>query len=315
MKLAPAFTCLATVAVVSATYGAIFPPPPAPPLPAGEAQAATEPPAPYRPMHVSRRTSALEAVRLEGELPGDLRDPSVLEGAAAGPDAAWRMVFVSNGRLRAASSTDGLTWRAAPESPLAAPEGPVQGACVLARPDGYRMWYAADGVLRHATSRDGRRFQPAAGSLAAPMALAALPEARLDGPQVAYRDGRYHVWFGAEAGSVTGIGHATSLDGVHWRPSPGGTVLATLPNAAPARPAVAWDAQAGHFSMWYREPAGTWRHAVSPDGETWAAAPGPALGRMAAADAVALGDRIRLYAAPPLAGVRLAATGDTQAQP
>lgn len=304
MEFAPAFVCLAVVAAVSAVFGQLVPPPPGPALDANAAEAAeaAERAHPtrhtlHRPVGPAPRARAVEALRLAGRLPADLRDPSVVPVAGG-----WRMWYVAGGGIFEATSNDGRDWRPEPApvevgDPLAALAVPT----VLRGPHGtYRMWYEAAGQIRLATSRDGHRFTPAGPALAGVAALGLEPgaQARLAAPEAAHRDGRFHLWFVADAAGRSGIGHATSLDGVTWRPSTANP-LPTLPEVGAGRPTVAWDAVDQRFAMWYRDGAGGWRHATSPDGDTWDGAESVTV---AAADAVPVGDGLRIYAATAPAG-------------
>jgi hypothetical protein len=314
MELAPSFVCLAVVAAVSAAFGALVPPPPGPALDANAAEAAEQvrrAEVPYhQPAGPAARAGSVEAIRLSGRLPADLRGPSVV--AVAG---GWRMWFVAQGAVREATSNDGRDWRPVAEAvQIDDPRVAMATPTVLRRADGsggagglYRMWYEADGAIRLATSADGRRFTPRGEALTGVAALGLEPGAqvRLSAPEAAYRDGRYHLWFVAETGATSSllgsarstsfIGHATSFDGATWRASTANP-LPTLPEVGAGRPSVAWDQAAGRFAIWYRDAAGGWRHATSPDGDMWG---GAAEAQVAAADAVAVDGGLRVYAAAP----------------
>lgn len=298
MELAPSFVCLAVVAAVSAAFGALVPPPPGPALDANAAEAAEQlrrAEVPYhQPAGPAPRARSVEAIRLSGRLPDDLRGPSVVAEAGG-----WRMWFVAQGAVREATSNDGRDWRpVAGAVQIDDPRAAIATPTVLRGAGGtYSMWYEADGAIRLATSADGRRFTPRGAALTGAAALGLEPGAqvRLSAPEAAYRDGRFHLWFVAETAGTAAIGHATSFDGATWRASTANP-LPTLPEVGAGRPSVAWDQAAGRFAIWYRDAAGGWRHATSPDGDMWG---GAAAAQVAAADAVAVDGGLRVYAATP----------------
>ena len=118
-------------------------------------------------------------------------------------------------------------------------------------------------------------------------------------PEVAYRDGTYHLWFSsyACAGATArvcdstlayGVGHATSRDAIHWTPDPEVPIASLLRvpgNRAtgPGQPSVVWDASHCRWEMWatsdaageddaqpvvFNNMAGVW-HATSADAASW----------------------------------------------
>lgn len=154
-------------------------------------------------------------------------------------------------------------------------------------------------------------------------------------PEVAYRDGVYHVWFSSfacDAGCTTveafGVAHATSTDGVHWTPDATSPVRSLLRDPAlrtsgGQQPSVVWDDAHCRWELWLTSDAagendaqpiefnnsmGAW-HATSADGAAWtidyggardltwtATEPGEPLGLLTGADVAGRGaDRLMLY--------------------
>jgi hypothetical protein len=93
----------------------------------------------------------------------------------------------------------------------------------------------------------------------------ALPdvEGLMDGiiadPEIALIDGVYHLWFSSFANGsgdsilAFGISHATSLDGIHWTPSPENPIpsLRNANNSGGQQPTVAWNASLQLWEMWF----------------------------------------------------------------
>jgi hypothetical protein len=154
-------------------------------------------------------------------------------------------------------------------------------------------------------------------------------------PEVVYVAGTYHLWFssfactGAPCTTIaaSGIGHATSTDGVQWSvlEAPVRSLLRRSidPTSGGSQPSAIYDAVHCRWEMWLRSDAagdtdaqpivldnmaGVW-HATSPDGIAWSIAytsvrdlawmPGSSgehLGLMAGADVAANGSsRYLLY--------------------
>ena len=104
-------------------------------------------------------------------------------------------------------------------------------------------------------------------------------EAGIFYPRVIYYDNTYHMWYSGSKTDSTGIGHATSQDGVTWTKNPNNPVLDVGPDGA-------WDDQNAYaatvllidsiFHMWYNGQATSFGvdnnkigHATSSDGITW----------------------------------------------
>lgn len=128
-------------------------------------------------------------------------------------------------------------------------------------------------------------------------AVEALPDLKglADGivadPEVQLIDGTYHLWFSSfanDAGNkilAFGISHATSMDGIHWTPSPGNPVpsLRNANNAGGQQPSVAWNPVLQRWEMWFTSdsdqekalipstfnPAFGFWMATSTDASTW----------------------------------------------
>lgn len=157
-------------------------------------------------------------------------------------------------------------------------------------------------------------------------------------PELVYRDGRYSLWFSsfscqtvrAPCDTVTrfGIGHATSVDGVHWTPAPQNPLPSllrdpTLAASGGQQPSVVWDPRRCRYELWltsdlsgenddqpieFNNMVGVF-HATSADGVAWQvdytgardltwnpAAPGQPLGLLTGADVAARGEqRLMLY--------------------
>mgnify|MGYP003375243020 CR=1 FL=1 len=89
--------------------------------------------------------------------------------------------------------------------------------------------------------------------------------------------------------------HMHIAGSIHADAAQGGPTWLELPD----------DLNALDLRLWpqgtYRDDDGGWRHATSPDGDTWE---GAAETAVAAADAVATGGGVRIYAAEPPTGPR-----------
>lgn len=81
--------------------------------------------------------------------------------------------------------------------------------------------------------------------------------------------GTYHMFYtGSADGSTWSIGHATSLDGIHWTKDPRNPVIPFAES-----PAVLYES--GEFKMWVDNPSqNAVEYYVSPDGTAWTLAVG-----------------------------------------
>lgn len=110
-------------------------------------------------------------------------------------------------------------------------------------------------------------------------------------PEIHLLDGVYHLWFssfanGQDGGLLAfGISHATSSDGIHWKPSPNNPIpeLRNEQNAGGQQPTVAWNPARKLWELWFTSDSeeetagilstfnpslGLWR-ATSPDAAKW----------------------------------------------
>lgn len=157
-----------------------------------------------------------------------------IDGRALREDGRLRMWFSSTDfqdksglhTLHQSTSSDGITW-SEPSEPLM---NHVYAPCVLRDETEYRMWYtdvhSDPWVIRHATSKDGRRWR------AAPEPCLTVDQTwesgRLFYPTVLKDQGVYLMWYGSywkKRRSSTATGFAVSLDGLTWYKHPHNPVL------------------------------------------------------------------------------------------
>jgi predicted GH43/DUF377 family glycosyl hydrolase len=98
---------------------------------------------------------------------------------------------------------------------------------VIKQDDGFRMWYVSgrgwvddehglhyDVAIRHATSRDGVRWEADANPCVSPESP---DEYGVGRPSVLFEDGTYRMWYSVRSfGEPYRIGYAESPDGVRW---------------------------------------------------------------------------------------------------
>ncbi len=138
-----------------------------------------------------------------------------------------------------ATSTDGINWtKATGENPVLDVGTPgswddrgVYNPNVLFDGASYKMWYGGwDGtqianppyltnaLLGYATSPDGINWTK--DNLNNPVMGLGTPgswdDESMYGISLLYNDSLSHIWFGAHDGNISRIGHATSIDGIHW---------------------------------------------------------------------------------------------------
>lgn len=135
--------------------------------------------------------------------------------------------------LHETTSDDGVRW--SPPSPAQLED--VYAPTVIKTEGVYRLWYtdvrAEPWVLRHARSRDGRRWT------VDPDPVVVIDQAwevrRLFYPTVVMVDGMYLMWYGSywsAHANKTAIGLAVSADGTTWHKRPQSPVLCPDPSRA-----------------------------------------------------------------------------------
>ncbi len=120
-----------------------------------------------------------------------------------------------------------------------------------------------------------------------------VEEGTLSDPEILIKDGIYHLWFtgkGFDSSGrlvASGIGFASTADGVQWKVSPQNPLSSLMRKDNPGRSAhcsVLWNEAQQVFEMWYDDDSGKelsqvglgdpknvigYWHAVSKNGEDW----------------------------------------------
>jgi hypothetical protein len=169
-------------------------------------------------------------------------------------------------RIGYASSTDGVHWQKYGGNPVLSvgPAGRwderlIWSAYVIVQGSTYKMWYSACGEtncsIGFATSPDGINWEKDAGNPVLDVGPAGSWDSKIVYfPNVLFNWSDYEMWFSGNYGSPDRIGHATSLDGIHWSEDPSNPVLTVGPagnwdsgyvNASP----VILDGNT--YKMWY----------------------------------------------------------------
>lgn len=168
-------------------------------------------------------------------------------------------------------------WQKYPGNPIL---GGELGTCfdVTLLKDGavYRMWFSwrPKAAIALVESADGIHWS------APQIVLGPNPQTEWEGdinrPSVVKRQDGYHMWYTGQARGRSGIGYATSPDGVRWTRRSAEPVLsseAPWEDVAVMCPHVLWDDAAQQYRMWYSageqyEPNAI-GYATSPDGLHW----------------------------------------------
>lgn len=160
--------------------------------------------------------------------------------------------------------------------------GGKYGTCfdisVLRDGGAYRMWlsWRPKKAVALVESKDGIHWSEPPQVVLAPRKETGW-EDDINRPSVLKRGETYHMWYTGQAKGHSGIGYATSPDGVSWKRMSDKPVLtADQPwemNTAVMCPSVIWDEPSKLFRMWYsggeqNEPNAI-GYATSPDGLTW----------------------------------------------
>jgi predicted GH43/DUF377 family glycosyl hydrolase len=194
-------------------------------------------------------------------------------------------------RVGYAVSEDGISWERHPDPVLVTGSGSswdnfsVQQPTVLFDGTTWHMWYTGINIsglasrqIGYATSTDRINWtkhesNPVLGSGPG----GSWDEQWVCWQKVLFVDGMYHMWYTGGNGTLTRIGHATSVDGVTWEKDPVNPVLTvgtsgSWDDLTVSTPTVSYD---GHtFHMWYcgaQTAFGDWKvgYAVSLDGRHW----------------------------------------------
>jgi PKD repeat protein len=194
-------------------------------------------------------------------------------------------------RVGYAVSEDGISWERHPDPALVTASSSswddlsVQQPTVLFDGTTWHMWYTGLNVSGFASRRIGyatstnkinwtkHESNPVLG----PGPGGSWDDEWVGWQKVLFVDGMYHIWYTGGNGTLTRIGHATSVDGVTWEKDPMNPVLTvgisgTWDDLTVSTPTVSYD---GHtFHMWYcgaQTVFGDWKvgYAVSLDGKHW----------------------------------------------
>jgi len=179
-----------------------------------------------------------------------------------------------------ATSTDGTTWTKNPDNPRLSPSESWEGTDV-GRPavikDGaiYKMWYSSgDTKIGYATSSDGVSWTKYAANPIMTGAAGTWDANGVAGPfvlKVSAND--YRMWYQNQ--EATGIGYATSADGIAWTKHSGAVLTpasgGAWDNLQIADPDVLYDGTT--FRMWYSSCSDQYiyqiGYATSSDGIHW----------------------------------------------
>jgi N-acetylneuraminic acid mutarotase len=199
-----------------------------------------------------------------------------------------------------ASTLSGQTdWVKHPDNPVLEPgvegdwdEGYLHGGSVIFHDDTFRTWYSkgypatTDPYIGYATSTDGVHWTKYGDN---PVLVSgpggSWDEYKVVFPTVLIRDMVYHMWYIGEPGGSDfheyKIGHATSVDGIHWEKDSQNPVIEKGPGGSPDANYI-FMLSAVHddslFHLWYSANNGVddllyTCHATSLDGTNWSKDP------------------------------------------
>jgi hypothetical protein len=139
------------------------------------------------------------------------------------------------------------------------------------------MWYHGCAAaytacsIGYATSPNGTTWTKHVGNPVMTGTPGGWDEGMMMWPSVLKNGSAYEMWYTAG----TGIGRATSPDGIHWTKDPGNPVLsAGWDGGTPLQPSVLLEN--GTYKMWFRHTLGAQTsigYAESPDGIHWTVLP------------------------------------------
>ena len=134
--------------------------------------------------------------------------------------------FDENIQIGLAKSTDGISWKKAPQNPVLDGEPGAWDASGEHAPfvmkDGnlYKMWYeGSDGNVRqlgYATSHNGITWKKYPGNPVLQAGPEAYDQFVAGHGSVLHEDGLYKLWYHAIGDQGAIIAYATSPDGIHW---------------------------------------------------------------------------------------------------
>jgi len=132
------------------------------------------------------------------------------------------------GSIGLATSVDGASWSRYSNNPVL--KG-AQDPCVIYEDGIYKMWYSGDAnvgsSIGYATSQDGITWTRFTGNpVLSPGSFGSWDVGSLDQPSVVHQGSTYLMYYDASKSGSSGIGMATSKDGMHW------TKTGQLPNGA-----------------------------------------------------------------------------------
>lgn len=175
-----------------------------------------------------------------------------------------------------ATSPDSLRWEKFSGNPVLS-GSTYHDPCVLRIRDTYLMWYSSlrDGrwYIERARSSEGLRWERE-GTALGPGKAGDWDETGVAYSSVRPDENRYRMWYqGRDNAGRWRIGHATSVDGMHWYKDPANPVLDVGPHGA-------WDSERVFTPAVVRDGSG-WRmvysgspgwglgYATSEDGTRW----------------------------------------------
>ena len=191
-------------------------------------------------------------------------------------------------RIGYATSADGIVWNKSPGNPVLDhgasgtwEEIHVAHPTVLFDGTKYQMWYAGYDSssfwrIGYATSSDGIVWKKHPDNPVLDVGPSGTwDDYQIYDPTILFDGAKYHLWYTGYDGSNSGIGYATSADGIVWEKHPANPVLNPGPSGTwddyhVGSPTVLFDGT--KYRMWYAANDGSHRrtgYATSADGIVW----------------------------------------------
>jgi predicted GH43/DUF377 family glycosyl hydrolase len=205
-------------------------------------------------------------------IPGSWEKEGLYEPVVLYDGVSFRMWYSANSSIDTAStgyavSSDGINWTRYPGNPIMRP-GPAGSwdaaeadvASILLEGTTYKMWYIGSSGnfnyrIGYATSSDGLQWTKYANNPVLDVGPSGTwDESIVFTPDVHFDGLTYEMWYHGFNRSDSRIGHATSLDGIHWTKDP------TNPIIHPGAPGTWESRDTGHprvlidgntRKMWY----------------------------------------------------------------
>jgi predicted GH43/DUF377 family glycosyl hydrolase len=190
-------------------------------------------------------------------------------------------------RIGLATSADGIDWTKHPGNPVISPieaweTNSITPGAVISNTGTYEMWYTGYdsnwvGRIGYATSPDGVNWTKYGGNPVLNVGASdSWEDEDVAGPAVLEDGGIYHMWYAANDGIASRIGHVTSANGTSWTRDPANPVLDIGPSGN-------WDwlnvyypnaVKVGdEYQLWYSGSTlpSAWQsgYATSADGSNW----------------------------------------------